>query len=146
MGRREKGISSQIFVANQGRRQELNVANTTRNTLERKGGSDTKRGEQTVKPRLNLGFGLGYHFVRRLRNTKVRLITSCIDAWKNSIISSSPIPQIFLTYGFSVRLTSAHRIIVIGCVKSSLRRNCSSVSLKPPPLQANKPNTLRAGE
>ena len=78
MGRREKGISSHIFVANQGRRQELNVANTTRNTLERKGGSDTKRGEQTVKPRLNVGFGLGYHFVWRLRNTKVRLIMGVV--------------------------------------------------------------------
>lgn len=71
------------------------------------------------------------------------LITSCIDAWKKSILSCSPLPPLFLRNGFNVRLTSAHVIIGTDSVKSSLRRYWISVSLKPPLLQANSPKTYK---
>ena len=71
------------------------------------------------------------------------LVTSCIDAWKNSSLSCSLVPPMFLRNGFNVRLTSAHIIIGTDSVKSSLRRYWSSVSLTPPLLQANSPKTFK---
>lgn len=74
---------------------------------------------------------------------EIRLLTSCIEAWKKSSLSSSLLPAMFLRKGFSVRRTCAQTIMATALERSSLRRYWSSVSPKPPLLQANSPKTFK---